>query len=60
MKTHGQIEAENCSSEILCPNCGTWLRFPWWHFINYKEARCSYCKSYHKDVNSLKSRGIKE
>jgi hypothetical protein len=58
MKSFQAYEAEMCNTEVLCPNCGTWLRFSWWRFYNSDEGRCSYCKSYHKDVNLLKSREV--
>lgn len=60
MKTEHHHIAQMCNHEVQCPNCGSWLAFPWWLFATGGAGRCGVCKSYHKDVNSLKGRSRRE
>lgn len=56
MKIHRDIEVEIANHEVKCPNCGTWLAFPWYRFVRGEAGKCQACGSYHKDVNILELR----
>ena len=56
MKTPQQLEVEMCSVEAKCPNCGSWLAFPWWNFVLVTAGRCGCCGSYHRNVDALEQR----